>query len=118
MALTWDLTQVQDRSVNFPPDEDGLMNDTVHLTIWWTIPVGIGHITAANADLFYERVMAWCEVTGDSDLAPTREQVHQLIGLHTNAAPRTDAEFAKVIEMEAHRQRRIHGLPRVDAGRR
>lgn len=107
MSLDWSLVNVKDREVNFPPDEHGYMNDTVHNMIWWSIPVGLNRITEDNADLFWQRVVLWCAASEYGGPVPTRTQVRQLIGLSTNVSNRTDEEFANVLEREHLRQERM-----------
>lgn len=115
MSLDWSLVDVRDRSVNFPPDEDGLMNDHVHNVIWWSIPVGIDRITEENADLFWQRMTLWlgaCEYDGPR---PSRTQVHQLIGLSTNVGRRTDEDFARVLRETHERAERMRAREQVSA---
>lgn len=107
MSLDWNLTDVKDRDVNFPPDAMGKMNDFVHITIFATMTVGIYEITEKNADEFYDRLKFWYDAVGPlftllnqetnepEPIMPTREQIHQLVGLHTNAATITKAQFLK-----------------------
>lgn len=115
MALYWDVSGVKDREVNFPPDEHGYMNDTVHNMIWWSIPVGLSRITEQNADLFWQRVVLWCAASQFGGPLPTLTQVRQLIGLSTNVSNRTDEEFARVLEGEHARQQRMREYEQANA---
>lgn len=96
MSLDYDLRNIKDRSVNFPPETDpavirlaGDMNRKVYSVIWSTIAVQIGTITEDNADEFYDRYSYWNRLMfgPDEELPFTREDVHLLVGLSTNVFP-------------------------------
>lgn len=64
MSLDWDVTRLVDKEVHFPPDENGKMNDALHVLIWMTISVGIGEITESNRDTFWVRTNLWQTAIG------------------------------------------------------
>lgn len=105
MSLDYDLSQMVDREVNFPPEEGGLMNRVVYSAIWATIPVGISRINSDNVEEFYARWFMWTKINGDHEwftdpldkhgLDMTLEKARLLVGLSTNATPLTRSEFLK-----------------------
>ena len=128
MSLDWDVTRMEDRLVKFPSDENGQMNDALHVMIWLTIPVGIGHVTEDNVDEWWVRVNLWQQTIGSGfntvkignpgDYPPdtseddrtvvtpflvTKEQAYNAVGLLTNAGPKSKTEFLKDLHAAAHR---------------
>lgn len=109
MSLDWSTERLDEeaRAKHFPPDDAGRMSDALHTLIWATIPVGVGEITAKNADDFWHRLDLWQKGIGAQfqvrnnirspwvPLLVTKEQVHAAIGLHTNAASKTKSRFLK-----------------------
>lgn len=120
MSLDWDTTAITDPEVNFPPDEQGRMNDDLHVLIWLTIPTGMHSITDKNVEEFWRRVDIWQNVigsgfttvkTGDpGDFPPGTSEADRTtvtpykvrkrsalnaVGLRTNANPKTRAAFLK-----------------------
>lgn len=64
MSLDYDLTRIKDREVNFPPDEQGKMNDALHVLIWNTMAIDIGEITESNVDEVWYRTDMWQRLVG------------------------------------------------------
>lgn len=100
MAITWDLTEVE--------DFDNLDSSLPDAGIWAAHGVGIPHLTEKNADEFFIRVSFWERVLGayrmnekGEDVRFTREDVTRLLGLRTNATAHTKAQFIKKT-YEAH----------------
>lgn len=95
MSLNWDATEVKD----FDSVDKTLMESAV----WATIDVGIREITEKNADDFFSRISLSEKVTGAyrrkvvddklEDMFFTREEIHSLIGLKTNASVKPIATF-------------------------
>lgn len=74
--------------------------------IWATMFVGIGRLTATNADEFAKRLRAWETVAGcisSSGEPIPAETVRRHIGLTTNASPIKPAAFAKKLAEIAQR---------------
>lgn len=100
MSLDWDIRDVKDREIHFPPNTEhvellGHMNQKVQHAIFSTMAVQIGTITADNADEWYARYRLWNRVTGFTDIL-THEDVEHLVGLSTNVFP--DEPLAKWLE--------------------
>jgi hypothetical protein len=94
MSLDYDLTEIKDRSVHFPPNTEsvailGTLNIKVNAAIWACLTTQIGTITADNADDWYTRYVLWNRLQGfESNPYPlTREDIHHLVGLRTNVYP-------------------------------
>lgn len=95
MALTFDYSEVA--------DWDNLDKVTKEQIIWATIDVGINHITEKNADDFFARVSLSEKVCAPyrrqlvddewQDMPFTREEIHSLIGLKTNASVKPISTF-------------------------
>ena len=117
MSLDWDTTRIEDRPTKFPPDENGKMNDNLHVLIWLTMPIGIYDFTEKNIDEVWRRIDIWQNVigsgftmtatnadTGEVDVAPyqvPKEAVYNAVGLRTNAMSKTRPQFLKDL-WEAH----------------
>lgn len=114
MSLDWTIAELDPakRAEVFPPDENGLMNDNLHVLIWLTIPTGVCHVTAKNVDEFWLRVNMWQRTIGSgftrivegADPEPflvENKHVQASIGLRTNAGSLTRAQFLKNLA-EAH----------------
>ena len=106
MSLNWDMANVTDRDeIAFTPvDADGNRQ-----MMWWaetiifaTMPIGLGEITAKNAEEFWYRIDMYQKVAGGLASGPDGPamiepgHVRSLIGLRTNVFPAsTLAQFAK-----------------------
>lgn len=126
MSLNFNTGNIADRTVHFPPDEDGKMNDDLHILIWLTMPIGINHFTEKNIEEVWRRVDIWQKVIGsgftkinigdpahfppDTSEAErttaipyvvSKEAVFHAIGLYTNATAKTRSQFLKDL-WEAH----------------
>jgi hypothetical protein len=64
MSLDYDMTRIKDREVHFPPDEQGRMNDILHVLIWNSMAIDIGEITEANVDEVWFRTDVWQRLIG------------------------------------------------------
>lgn len=104
MSLDFSFTGVKDyEKICHYTDSDGVVNisGVTQNLIWLTLFVGLDTITEKNADRFYARVQAWERLSGPlrikdgQPLFTEREEVLQHVGLKTNAAPYTKAEFKK-----------------------
>lgn len=103
MPLTFDWT---DTDLSVDDDEDKVLAESA---IWATMAVGINHITEANCLDFYKRVSMWEKVIGAYRFADsgktsvyfTAEDIVRLIGLRTNASPKTKAQFYRSV-WDAH----------------
>jgi len=98
VSLRWDVTNVKDREVNFPPTEDGHQNPVTYTLIMLTMSVGIGELTAANVGEFYARASLIDTLDGPFMYEPdgegghrdrriTIEDVRGHVGLSTNVFP-------------------------------
>lgn len=96
MALTWDARDVRD--YDQLTDNERVTRESL---IWSTMAIGMGEITAENAQEFYTRLSLLEKITGasrfDGDGNPlffTPEDVKRFIGLRTNVFPKwTKAKF-------------------------
>lgn len=119
MSLDWNLRGIANHETLCWVDsgekrEDGkprmTMNGVTHALIWATIFVDIGHITEKNAAEFYARMMFFTALRGpfmSGDAMPTAADVKAHIGLRTNVADKTTAQFTKRITdlfMREHRK--------------
>lgn len=117
MALSWDLTEINDsKTVCFLPDKidsDGTihpdrvkMNPITEVLIWSTISVGISKITEKNYSDYYRRLRALeqagiCFLQGkdedgkDISRNPDLNEVYLHMGLSTNATKITNAKFMR-----------------------
>lgn len=94
MALTWDLTEVENPDeVCWIKSEDGsYMSSVTNAIIWRTMGVDIGHITSETAALFYARSKMLDKIDGfmihdkenPNGRSITAEEIEQHIGLRTN----------------------------------
>ena len=109
MSLDWDLRGIANHETVcwVPTGEtkpDGsprvTMKGVTNAIIWATIFVDIGRITEKNYREFYARIQFFVKLRGpfcdDGDL-PTLEDVKQHVGLRTNVADLTTAQFMKRI---------------------
>lgn len=130
MAIHWDLSKVKDRQKlhntgDEPEFEKGSPEDiegdfqwaiTNHL-IYATISVGFHTITDKNVEEFTTRLLKWQFVMGASmykggkDYYVNYEDIHRRIGLSTNASPRTEANFNKMLM--GHLDSRARGMMRT-----
>ena len=97
MALNWNVEKVE----NYKEIVDGEEMSVTDALIWATMTVGIGEITEANAEEFFKRLHlqekvngTWL-VKGGKPEYITIDQVKRRIGLSTNAARFSRAEFNK-----------------------
>ena len=105
MALHWSLEICE--------NADELMNDNnwgiTNALIWTTMVIGMGRISAENADEFFARVDTVQKATGQlcyavdeqNEMAPymiTHADIVRRIGLGTNASSMTKAQFFKHVE--------------------
>jgi hypothetical protein len=89
----------------FAPDEQ---HPVLNLLIWATMIIGINQITEKTEKEFYSRICAFRGIDplfgvleyNDTDYKITKFDIHNHIGLRTNATPITKAQYAKKI-MEA-----------------
>lgn len=114
MSLDWQVDKIADyKTVCWIPtgevDSEGeprkRLNPVTEALIWATISVGIGEITAANAQEFYARLSAYERVSGAllimpnddgtaSDHLITPADILAHVGLVTNVFPKeSDAKF-------------------------
>ena len=64
MSLDYDTTAIKNRPEVFPPDEQGKMNDTLHVLIWNALAIDVGAITENNVDEVWWRTDFWQKVIG------------------------------------------------------
>jgi len=103
MPLTWDSTNT---ALDLSKEEDRVLQE---VAVFATMAAGINHITEANCLDFYKRVSMWERVNGayrhrdygKTDHFFSPEDVVRLIGLRTNASPKTQAQFNKSV-WESH----------------
>lgn len=112
MALTWDLSKIENSkelcyvAVEGETLENGeqayRLNPVTEALIWLTMITDIGwEITEANAPEFYARIWIFERINGNilsgpaEDTAITERDVWQHIGLSTNVAEKTRAQFLK-----------------------
>lgn len=116
MSLDYDLRGLnpEKRAKVFPPDEDGLMNDHLHVLIFMTMNIGISRIHPSNVDEVWRRVDMFQRIYGTgwqrvervdpadesspavaTPVTLSPEHIIAAIGLRTNAAPLTPSEFLK-----------------------
>jgi len=94
MSLDYDLRDMKDREVHFPPNTEhteivGSLNLKVSAMIWATIATGIGDIKdETDADEFYVRYVYWHRLFGNGEVPFTRQDVRRAVGLKTNVYPR------------------------------
>lgn len=102
MALTWDLSKIEDmETVCFRVDDDGDRALTVetHCLIWATMGVGLGRITHANAEEFAARLEILQDLNGammgnaEGPVRLTREDVLRNVGLRCNVTDETRAAW-------------------------
>ena len=99
MALNWDVSEVENHNELFK--ENGDMKSPYSSILLSTMSVGINRITQKNWEQFYKRINLLEKVFGCYhyiNAEPnyiTEEDVKRLIGLHTNAAPKTKNQFLK-----------------------
>ena len=118
MALDWSLNKIKnhetvcwipcsdDQSSSFDTvratkdDKLERMNPTTTVLIWSTMSLGVSEITKKNVDHFYSRLRMWEKVSGpnfvnedNSSNYITYEDVHNHIGLSTNASPIPNLKF-------------------------
>lgn len=89
MSLDFDTTKIKDRAVNFPPDENGKMNDTLHVLIWNAMAIDVGSITEANVDEVWWRTDMWQRLIGAgfTKLSTEGDRAELLIALDRLAMP-------------------------------
>jgi len=108
MALTWDLTKVEDfEEVFYHEDEDGnsQMSRVGETAIWMTMFVGIREITEDNYEEFAKRVAVWEKCfdsfwrTQDGSVYFSLDDARSVIGLKTNVNNYTKVQFrARIFE--------------------
>ena len=106
MPLDWSTAKIANREA-VTLDADGNLSDMTTALIFATMPVGIGTITARNAEKFFARLDAYQRARGGllrySVEGPERwrvvnatlDTVRDHIGLSTNASTLTDAAFKR-----------------------
>lgn len=113
MSLNLDLSKVHDHeNLCSIEGENGVrvINPVTHALMWATMIIGWEEITEKNYIEWYTRLRSWEIVAGsllyeyNGDQRQSRyitlKDVHQHIGLRTNAFPKiTDAAFAKKLRM-------------------
>lgn len=102
MALTWDASRVKDWDKLKDDKHAQIVTEAIIFDTMW---VGIGEITEKNAEEFFMRRKLWhvaCELDGDvmyGDARPpyhvTLDDIKARIGLRTNVADTTGAEFMR-----------------------
>jgi hypothetical protein len=125
MALHWNVSKVADGdSVCWETAEADIpmrgiekgkqyLAPVTNALIWSTIAVGLGSITAENAELFADRLTLWERVFGtmlsnaDGSVPLTEADVRRHIGLSTNVSKETDAQWAKKL-VETWRRNRAY----------
>lgn len=104
MALHFDVTEVKDfKAVTTYTQAAGneIWHPVTDALIWASIYIGFSAITEKNADEISERLMMWQKATSpllvstNGPIWITPADVHQHIGLRTNATPLTKAAFNK-----------------------
>jgi hypothetical protein len=120
MSLDWRLTKIKDyETLCWLPDPVApagrkRLNPVTNVIIWATMPVGMNQITEKNYDKFFVRLSALesafgsylKEVNRDElvDRPITLAEVRQHIGLATNAASLTGAQFRRQLGERAMRE--------------
>jgi hypothetical protein len=116
MSLNWDISGVKNHAVlSIHPDDrekaaanpDGTyrLNPVTNALIWGTMTIDIGQITEKNWKEVYRRIRAYERLVGainqyykpDGTHYPryvTAQDVYDHIGLRTNVATRTSAQWA------------------------
>lgn len=64
MSLDFDLSGIKNRAEVFPPDEQGKMNDTLHVLIWNMMAIDVTEITEKNVDEVWYRTAMWQTLIG------------------------------------------------------
>lgn len=103
MSLSYNMTKMVDREVNFPPfiDEKGEahQNPDLYRMIWSCLFLDIPEISEKTVDEFYFRYNFYRALLGPLFLGPewdfSIDIVRKAIGLSTNVAPLTRAQFIK-----------------------
>jgi hypothetical protein len=110
MSLDYDLTNIKNRKVNFPPNEEsvhilGTLNIKLHSMIFGAMATGIGELkNEADADEYFVRYMMWSHLFSNGEVAFTRQDVHNAIGLKTNVFPRESNSGWSKRMLERYRQ--------------
>jgi len=121
MSLDWNLKQIRDykklyrkvgkgeRGYSSTEPRVTLKSETERI-IWLTMIIGIREITEKNWEQFYNRTNFYEKNTDNhlwmksrNKLVPlyiTKEQVHRMIGLSTNASTLTKNQFIKKVMSE------------------
>lgn len=105
MALTWNVTGIKDHErVTTAPHKRGGKNQWHTATeslVWLSMACGFDSITEKNVEEVAERVRMWQHVSGtiyrtsSGDLKLSLSDIHDHIGLTTNASRLTRTEFNK-----------------------
>lgn len=97
MSLNYNYAAVQDQTqaVFVNAEGEAFPTPTMKTVVFYTMYVGISHITSTNYEKFYERYMAFNFAAGYPDGTLSLEGVKGLVGLYTNADIITDAAFKK-----------------------
>ena len=105
MSLDYKLTKIKDWEELVASEEEwnamnnGFTNPWTQTLIFGCMPVGLGSITEKNIAEWYARYTLWCDIH-DFDHPPF-EQVVRHIGLSTNVANETQAQwFKRIIKWE------------------
>ena len=120
MALTWDLTEINDaKKVCWIPSKDeegkfelGALTNTL---IWATILIGMNSITEKNSKEFHRRLIEFEVISGEGMLVheentrqPTLEEIQSHVGLKTNATTMESRKWGnnikRLVKEEANRR--------------
>jgi len=109
MALKHDIKKIPDRFAIIKGDE--VQPDKIHhiteALIWASITIGINKITKENVDEWWLRInmmmradnfVMLYNTTIDAKYNPSIQDIKDRIGLSTNAAPRTRAQFMNLLK--------------------
>lgn len=121
MALYWDLSKIKDyeKECFIGEGEERVMKPVTNSLIWTTMIIGIGNWTEKDIDEVYIRVNQYERMTGptiyvdddgnrfggnrlngelDKDGYITRDEIRKHIGLSTNVARMTTAQWLKRLD--------------------
>lgn len=94
MSLNWDCTKVRDKQ-EVLEGEEWLKTNAIILA---TMAIDMGQITEKNTDEFYSRYKALEFVVGGTlaeGVTVTRADISRRVGLSTNVATKTRAQYVK-----------------------
>ena len=122
MALSWDITKVEDYKDKcwVPLDDGGFqVHPTTDAIIWACMAVDMQRITVKNAEEFYTRYLMVSRASGRDERERwlTLADIEAHIGLWTNVSTRTKGQFHKrVVEIMRDRTERKIQYERESAG--